>query len=119
MHTHNTYYVCWLDFSRCDGCLVQGWIPDTGLMRNSFIRYLVPVLAPIIRVTSKMASTTQHTSLWMCKLVTGEVLPVPDGCYWSVDREHRSSELSYDERLQKDLWDMSSRFTRLGEELAV
>ncbi|EEA23578.1 hypothetical protein TMatcc_002455 [Talaromyces marneffei ATCC 18224] len=88
-----------------------GLMPGTGLARDAtgFERFLwlkvLPKIIPLLRLLiSPNIHTTEHSGKMLARLVTGSDEEIGSGKYYEEDRQIKSSDASYDQDKQEDLW---------------
>ncbi|MGQ4385217.1 SDR family NAD(P)-dependent oxidoreductase [Streptomyces sp. SAS_270] len=88
-----------------------GFVPGTGLARNAdpVSRFAMRRILPVMALTP-FATSRNAAGRHLADLVLG-TLRAPTGSYVDRDRVDRSSEESYDERREGELWDAVERLT--------
>ncbi|WP_037862945.1 SDR family NAD(P)-dependent oxidoreductase [Streptomyces sp. NRRL S-340] len=88
-----------------------GFVPGTGLARNAdpVSRFAMRHILPVMTVTPFATSRTT-AGRCLADVVLGTT-QAPTGSYVDRSRADRSSEESYDERREGELWDAVERFT--------
>ena len=96
-----------------------GFMPTTGLGRSwpPFLRWVSANVLPLLRFVMKNVHTPDVSGARLATLTTGEEA-MPGGRYFSNGKAVPSSELSYDQAKQHDLWIASARMTTLPEEVS-
>jgi NAD(P)-dependent dehydrogenase (short-subunit alcohol dehydrogenase family) len=96
-----------------------GIMPGTGLARTwpRPIQWASQIIMPLLRFVNDNVNTTQTSGEWAAALTTGPE-SAPGGRYFSNGEAIRSSEQSYDQSLQQELWISSAEMTGLPVELA-
>ncbi|GGQ30715.1 hypothetical protein GCM10010266_62430 [Streptomyces griseomycini] len=88
-----------------------GFVPGTGLARNAgpVARFAMRRVLPVLTLTP-FATGREAAGRRLADVVLG-TLRAPTGSYVDRDRVDRSSEESYDERREGELWEAAERFT--------
>ncbi len=91
-----------------------GLMADTDLGRSlpRLIQWLIRWSAPVARLFTENVYSARTSGARLAAL-TQDARGGPDGCYFSNGRPAKSSAISYNERLQRELWESSARMTGL------
>jgi NAD(P)-dependent dehydrogenase (short-subunit alcohol dehydrogenase family) len=88
-----------------------GLMPGTGLARDAtgFEKFLwmkvLPKIMPLLRLLiSPNIHTTDYSGQMLSRLVTGSDEEIGSGMYYEEDKQIKSSNASYDQEKQEDLW---------------
>ncbi|MFF5497614.1 SDR family NAD(P)-dependent oxidoreductase [Streptomyces aquilus] len=88
-----------------------GFVPGTGLARNAgpVSRFAMRRILPVLTLTP-LATSRDAAGRHLADVVLGTT-QAPTGSYVDRSRADRSSEESYDERREGELWEAAERFT--------
>ncbi|GAA2099942.1 SDR family NAD(P)-dependent oxidoreductase [Streptomyces albiaxialis] len=88
-----------------------GFVPGTGLTRNAgpLARFATRRILPVMTLTP-FATSRAAAGRYLADIVLGTT-EAPTGSYVDRDRTARSSEESYDERREGELWEAVERLT--------
>ncbi|MFE2437327.1 SDR family NAD(P)-dependent oxidoreductase [Streptomyces sp. NPDC059409] len=88
-----------------------GFVPGTGLTRNAgpVSRFAMRRILPVMALTP-LATSRDAAGRYLADVVLGTTR-APTGSYVDRGRTARSSEESYDERREGELWEAAERFT--------
>lgn len=88
-----------------------GLMPGTGLARDAtgFEKFLwlkvLPKIMPVLRLLfSPNVHTAEYSGQMLARLVTGSDEEIGSGKYYEENRQIKSSDASYDQDKQEDLW---------------
>lgn len=97
-----------------------GFMPATSLARSwpGPLRWVSRNLLPLLRFVSSNVHLPQVSAERVAALTTGAEA-APGGRYFSNGKPVRSSELSYDEALQRELWASSAEMTGVPVDLVA
>ncbi len=95
-----------------------GLMTDTDLGRSlpKLVQWLIRWSAPVARLFTENVYSARTSGARLAALTQG-ANDGPDGCYFSNGKPAKSSAMSYDERLQRELWESSGRMTGLKADL--
>lgn len=101
-----------------------GMMPGTGLARdaNSLERFLwhhlLPRIVPLLRLLFPNTQTPQESGQALARLAISPEVENVSGTYFEGVKPIQSSQDSYDERKQEDLWEWTAKFLgRSNEEV--
>jgi NAD(P)-dependent dehydrogenase (short-subunit alcohol dehydrogenase family) len=95
-----------------------GFMPTTGLARSwpPFLRWVSGNVLPLLRFVIKNVHTPEVSGARLAALTLGKDAS-PGGRYFSDGKAVPSSDLSYDQKKQHELWVSSARMTALPENI--